>query len=566
MKKFCLATFLFVFFLGYHQNAASSSVQKRDYNNFFWGELFYPILYDDIEEVKDIEKNDALEIKPKEQKDESSKGYDVAVENISSHKKESFKIDVNVTSTVPVTVSMQGDKVIIEQVGKTSSGQMITTDEIINIDLKKLGKSRKYSIYKVPSWPFRATYYEDSDIVQLDSRYKFSTKSYSSSGHDQDITQLAFGESSIYIKNILLAAKLIDDSILEDNSGDDATDDYLTTMADQLIDFDGGVYEILGSINYSRHFINNTLSLGLQIPLVFKKHDIKLKTDLLSAVVAKIEESSSFQDSYQHDFEAFFSDILYEKGMSFNKKDTEQGIGDISVFVNYEVPTKHCERFVTGLCFVFPTAKERDTGKLWDPELGNGGFTEMSLFGSILFSKKRFLNPHCFAQATYNFAANVKRRVPKTRSYSGATIGNLGHILAMGELVSPSNSQAFSELDTTIRGFATEAKRIKISKGSELNIKVGNIFERFIFKNGFGDLFYDLCLKGRDYIGRRNPGDLFNPAILTHNTFKVSHKACFNFSYQFDEQFRMDFGCYYTFAGRNVAKEIEAKFVIGMEF
>ena len=519
--------------------------------------------------------------------EEESKGYDFAVTDISSKKKDSFKVDVNITSSVPIDVSLKDDRLVIEQVPESKfrrKGKRIGKQKVVAVDMTGIGKTERGGIYKVPTWPFESTFLEEKDLLNVDAYYKHASSAFSSAGHNQDISKLAFGETTMYIRDILLASKLVENSKVTDvtylahsNPGSLTTvalkdaQNYLSTVAAQRISFDADFDEIKTSFGYIRRFKNKNISLGIQVPVVYRKQHLKLKYDLNSAVKSKMEASEAFSNRYGDRFEDFFKDILAKKNSSFNKTDAEQGIGDFISFINWEIKSGYCERLVTGLKLIFPTAKGWDMHKLWDPPLGNGGFTELSAFGSLLLSRHNLFNPHVFTQLTYSFPANVNRRVPKRKQYTASTSGAsenkaMGDLLAMGEDVRSQANGTFDELDTIFRGFSTETKQLRIRKGAEVYLRLGNMFEKFIFKKGFGDLYYDIRAKGRDYIGRKTVADLFNASILTDNTFEIEHRAGFTFTYQFDANVRAKLGFLYTFAGRNVPKAYEGNAYLNFEF
>lgn len=432
---------------------------------------------------------------------------------------------------------------------------------LVKHGLTKKGAPKYIIVYKAPCWPYMVPSYEQKDIFTTNLSYRFSNKGYSSAGHAQDVTNLAFGESTIYVKDVLLASKLVDAGSV--NEGDYT---YLQTLANQKIDFEGEVQEAEFTFDYARHFIDNSLSFGLHVPLFYKKHDYELQYNLTSVTNSALNSDTLFQSDYGGDFGTFFNGIIAAKGMDFNKNDSEAGIGDIAMFFNYEVPTKFCERMIAGFNFVFPTSRERSVYKLWDPEFGNGGFIEASAFVSAIFAKHRFVNPHFFLQGAYNVARKVSRRIPKLKTFDGAGAFTLGGTLALGGKVHGYLNTSFSEYDTDIARFASHSERIKIRKGPALRFRVGNVFERVIFDKAFLDVFCDLYAKGRDYIGARPADDTYKTSALTLNTFETAGKIGINYNYQFDEHFRLYTGALYTFMGRNVPETYEATIALSAEF
>ena len=92
------------------------------------------------------------------------------------------------------------------------------------------------------------------------------------------------------------------------------------------------------------------------------------------------------------------------------------------------------------------------------------------------------------------------------------------------------------------------------------------MFEKFLLKNAFLDLFYDIRVKGKDYLGFWLEANQYYGSILTDNSNEVEHRIGLDFSYQFDENFRLIAGGIYSFAGRNVLKTAELNFALNIEF
>ena len=497
----------------------------------------------------------------------ASLGYDLNVKDIES------KVDVTISSTVPVNLKMQGDCLVIEQLCGNKKKRVRTrvhANKAVTVDIVQKKKEASEYLYNIPTWPVHVACFEDKDKIEVKFRYKCAGNSYSSSGHTQDLSKLVFGEDPLYVRDVLLASKLVEDGQVLDYSSGSGSGGYLGLAASHGFCFDASVDEYKLDFSYVRHFRNNDISLGVNIPFAWKKHSLSLST----TAGPILGGNSSFNAKYGEDCKLFLQDILGSKNNVLTESDTESGIGDISAFINFEITSKRWERFLTGIEVVLPTARERNVHKLWAPELGNGGFTTVSAFISSLFSYHQLVNPHIMVQGRYGFAADVPRRIPSTKSYQETSAGGmnaLGDILAMGELVrttgtNPGPATNFSEVDTTFRRFSTETEHIKLRKGSEFFLRVGNMIEEFILEGGFLDLYYDLRFKGCDYISNNKFPEEFVPEILKHNTHEVEHRAGLTFSYQFDEHVRVMAGALYSFAGRNIPKTFEANARLIVEF
>ncbi len=276
--------------------------------------------------------------------------------------------------------------------------------------------------------------------------------------------------------------------------------------------------------------------------------------------------------------EDFVEEVLSRKGIALNKKETVAGLSDVVAYVNLDIPSRYFGRFVTGVSLLVPTARERDTGKLWYNDLGNGGFVETALFTSLLWQHSRWLNPYVHMKGSYSFAANVYRRIPMTNTYDGVNFnvdtrigpGQPVHgLIIFGEslkLLSPPADPTFAEPDSTVRGFADQVKKIKIQPGATFFCRVGNTIDALFTYKGFLDLYYDLYVKGKDYISGRHVDDAYVPSLINHNTWVISHTLGLDYSYQFDAQYRIRFGINYAFAGRNTPKTFGAELGFNAEF
>lgn len=427
-------------------------------------------------------------------------------------------------------------------------------------------------IYKVPFWPFYSLIYQQGGIFQIDASFDFVTESYSSGGDIQDLSNLVFSQKDMCVSDILLVSRLLDEGIVNPSGGVDLEKLYFYILADQPLIFDASMNKQEISLNYAKHFARGDVSWGFQIPLVRRKNELKLTSDISDDIRRKLYEATQGKNSGPNffeihgDLEGFVKDILEQKGLIFNKKDSEFGLGDISTFINFEFDWKKCERLLAGINFLFPSSKDQDTSKLWDPELGQG-FIKTEFFGSILFGKSRFFNPHVFAQLSISLPKSVKRRVPELISYDGI---DPAPCTPTKDLIYGNNAlykEPFAdEPDTMVRYFADTAKKIKIYPNPEFFLRIGNMFERFLFKRSFLDLFYDLLLKGKDYLRKKSDSEQYYKSVITKNSYKIAHTLGLNYSYQFDEHFRLNLGGRFTVAGRNAERLFQINLSLNSEF
>ncbi|KKP24879.1 MAG: hypothetical protein SZ59_C0001G0197 [candidate division TM6 bacterium GW2011_GWF2_28_16] len=453
----------------------------------------------------------------------------------------------------------------------------------------------KVFIYKTPAWPFYTQPFMQRNIFQVNFDFDFATQSFGSGGEKQDLSVLLFGKSDIKLSDILLAARLMKEDKIYWQPAPQAQPvayynplHYYYILANQALDFDASYDKQSLNLNLARHFHEGDCTLGLQLPFVRRHNSIKLTSDISAADQKTLQDAvyapaqicpadplalpgPDFMERYGS-LENFLIDILDAKGIKLNSSDTETGIGDLSLFLNAEFDWREAERVFAGVNFIMPTAKKINTNKLWDPELGHGGFYYLEFFGSVLFSENRWFNPHLFVSALFGLPAKVNRRVPEYISYDGVTpadgmpINDLllspkQQIYALG-----ANGVFTNEPDSTVRLFSDTVQKVKITHRPEFLFRIGNMFERFISRNGFFDIYYDLSFRAKDYISHDFDSTKYNASVLTDSTWFISNKIGVAYNYQVDDKFRFNLGFQYTFAGVNIEELFKLNLNLSFEF
>lgn len=427
-----------------------------------------------------------------------------------------------------------------------------------------------------PHWPFVGLDYYKKDIVEARGATSWATKAHNSSGRRRDISELLFKDKPLLLQDILLPSKLLRCDLLQalsavrEEQGRDvrlSEFHYLHFLGCKCIDFKTSTHRNELSLNYARHFLDNDLSFGVEIPLVHRKNNIELCSKLSQdeREFLRSIKAPQFYDRFP-DFACFFNEILKGRNIEFNQSDSEFSIGDVATSLTLTINTRHAERFITGFRVRFPTARCRNINKLWDPELGNGGFFELALYAGLLFSFRHWLNPHVFVHAGWHSSADVPRRVPVFRRYDG-----LKPTKEVSELLHFGDEVHFTELpfcvpDTCVRRFSPECLTIRIHRGPVLNVRIGNIFDKFLFRKGQLDVYYDLFLKGRDYIGDRRQDKEFDASPLTRNSYQVDHRLGAHYYYYWDRKTRVGLGAQYSVEGRNILQNVQIDASISHEF
>jgi hypothetical protein len=322
------------------------------------------------------------------------------------------------------------------------------------------------------------------------------------------------------------------------------------------------------SVDFARYLKGKDFLCGFQVPFGYKAHRLKLSSDI--NFIANISQAAQEQLIYASSrLSEILNYALVAKNLWYHPKTSITGIGDITTFLSLQINTKYVERLLVGLKALWPTSKDPDTRKLWAPSLGKG-FTTLSWYGSVLFHQQRsYLNPHMMMEISYSWPAHKKRRVPKKIVNTNTDSQSLSDTdFARGNLIQlpSSNRKTFSEWDTYIPGFADNVRSVKITPGAEVYVRLGNIFEKVIFRESFLDVFYDFRAKFKDRIGSGLARDVWNPDILNINSHEIEHRICADFTYQFDGKTRLQTGFKYAFDGVNVPEAFECNIDVNIEF
>lgn len=437
-------------------------------------------------------------------------------------------------------------------------------------------------IYKIPKWPFEAIFYGENNLFDFEFKVHGATKSYSSSGHTDDLSQLVFGKKQFKLQDILLASKLLKEGKISaptSNFQPDPNDPgfvmpgsqyhYFYILADQPIIFDASTCSQDINFKYARHFLNGDLSLAIEIPIKRTQNNLRLASEISSDLKSTLYYSQPSFYSFYSNLSDLIDTILDVQGVRFKKHETEWGFGDLKLSCHAELDTRQLERCLVGASLLFPTAGDSTINRLWAPELGNGGFVEFSVFTSALWGIHSCFNPHLFMTAIGSAPAYLDKRTPQIISYNGIdpTPGyGIENLLTLGNSGLIFNTNSFNEIDTIIPRFARESVDLKIHRGGMVFARFGNIIDHFFSSHASLDTFYDVRLKGKDYCASQQENEEFIPSYITQNTFQVAHRIGVNFLYQFNRRKRLSVEGLYTFAGRNVPQTYEGAITFSCEF
>jgi hypothetical protein len=441
---------------------------------------------------------------------------------------------------------------------------------------------RYADLYVVPAWQKPIQFYENHMQAIFDVQYQYAEQCYNSASSDayNNITKLAFGDQSIRIQDLLLASKLMRaGSVMVAGPftylSQTPADNYLHYFANEIVNFSGQMHRCQASIDLSKYFFNEQVLAGLRVPVVYGNNILRANmqcTDtLLGLPSAAIDANAiDFTHRYGGDVNRFLRDILHVKGFT-RLGGKEIGLGDFSFYVSTAFQSRRFEKALLGLTLTVPTAKQPLTDVLWAPELGNGGFFQLGLDGAMLLHYNAAINPHGQVSITGFIPAQQKQRVPRkvdiTGDARGARVATLlhGQTLAFADRISFNQLHEISDYDTTVRGFGDTVSLVRITKGPQLKIRLGNVFEHCLWHRCSLDIYYDLHIKARDAFGGFDR-TIYNFSIMQENTDQIAHGIGGQYTYQHNHDMRLRLGTRYIFAGKNVPKLFELTGAVNYSF
>lgn len=507
-------------------------------------------------------------------------------------------------------------------------------------------------LYKSPAWPTAAQFFENKDFFNVSSFYNYAQDCYDSKGYSSgsNITRLFFGEErNLAPRDLFLASKLVEDGKAIINIDSRLA---VPTNKNANPNDDAGTLSFIGRtetyglhFDFVRYLIAKSLACGIELPVLYRRNKLRSKQlDDADNTPANIQLRNGLEAKGFAGQDAGFLEL----------GGSAAGLGDVAMFLNGQFDSKHFDKLVTGVRIQFPTGKKASQFKIWAPDLGNGGFSEIAAYTNMVVSYKQCLNPHLSIQGGFSLPAHVDRRIPKkltitvdratarqfaintlvakgintitggpgaseapelvtygtavgiangpaaigavaNRVAAGATdapniadtrtklglvsgfqadiktaIGKLGSHVPISTVLAADqklaladkssvwiNSAAITdEYDSQVNNMGDTVTTVKMIRGPELKVRLGNMVEHCFMRRGFLDMFYDLRIKGRDYISGVSADD-FNIELLRKNSYQVEHRLGLDYSYQFDLFTRARLGLAYTVAGKNVPKALD---------
>jgi hypothetical protein len=443
--------------------------------------------------------------------------------------------------------------------------------------------------YAAPAWPLYATRFEKGDYMRGSVQYQHVENMYDSSGSNRDVSALYFGQRDISFKDVFLVSQLAVDrkvkpiqlpkTAASGTTPADYSNNAFVYLADKKIIFKALQDRVVAPISYTRHFWNNTVALGVIIPVVYQQNSLKYQFENIDDLKNKFAGMGDIiGGNFGSDAQAFLEYLLKEKGFDAAQKNmSKTGLGDLSVFLQWTLKESEYQYVNIGARLTLPTSLQQDVSLLWGPQLDEG-YPMFSGYMTALFTKHPVINPHLFLQVSVAAPVNHLMRVARTVSYNGSNnneskafwqkaLAGSEYVEEMGNPpVSTTNFESFSDLNSTISPLAESFRDVRIAPGASFEASFGNMFNNIGLDGLAFDVWYNLYVKGSDSIQENGyeSGD-WSFVDLAENTNVIRHFVGAQVSYQI-KNFRMYIDGGYVIAGRNTPATISAQLGLSVEF
>jgi hypothetical protein len=228
------------------------------------------------------------------------------------------------------------------------------------------------------------------------------------------------------------------------------------------------------------------------------------------------------------------------------------GISDLDLEFFYEHALTDYAYGELMLGFRVPTAEAANTAVgPYAAQLGNNKHWEVKLGGALSWKPLNVLNIH--VDGHYAFVLPHEEKVRAT--YKGSKIKNVGPLVD----ASVNWNYFVGRVDATV--FHLKNKGLSNMIGYEIYWKDRDtvIFPANYYKTWLGQKF------GSDGHPQENLSPL-DPALLTSNTERIAHRCRLETSMRMTDQCELYFGIGYTFAGKNMPRELDGSFGMMVSF
>lgn len=441
--------------------------------------------------------------------------------------------------------------------------------------------------------------------TQLVLRSSVATKGFNDDSQRRPLANALFG-GDVTLKSIYLPSKLaalnkvridnvdarelIRPQAATEGFGSYASDQYVfllsgATLNPNLeareagIDFNTAFRFILGE----RQGIQGIV--GLLVPIKTRLHIFNLNVkggSLFTASfspfgVIRNNPLDQFNLAYTGLLDFFERGVLEPKGLEFKGRQRAIGVGDINVFCLFDfadyLELLSCLQVGTNM--ILPSGKVASQNVLFEPGLGAGALQFDFFVNTVFSTRARMFNPafHLVWNIAPSYATT--QRIPKRITNAerqqisslAATAKGLFNIQTVPEVFRNYYVDPFSEFDSDVPAFASNAFPITLSRAQRILIGVGSYAYDILSTGAQLAIFYDIMHKGADkFVLDKTAckGQSLNVKALdldiagaSELTSERSHSLSWTLSYQFKNLIELNIGSQHVIAGKNVMRTHE---------
>jgi len=366
--------------------------------------------------------------------------------------------------------------------------------------------------------------------------------------------------------------------------GSYANDLYTTLLAPMQIDFNVRQQEAGANISAVYNFDiadcwNITAAIGATLPVKSFMTDVDLAFEngtlfdpgAFAQGLTEVTENTlvQFYNDYQSTEDFFIREVLEPKGIAFEGRQVEVGIGDFALFglVDFGGMWQYTDGLQVGLTIVFPSGRQASGDVLFEPSLGGGAYRFEPFFNAIFNSPSPVFNP------TINLVGSIALRhstdkTGGTRIGQTVTIQDRVTVESVPDLIFPARfgipglssyyvglqGTTTSELNSTIPAFADSKVPASIKPGSRFQVGIGNYFFN-VFDLGFRlGLFYYFDMKFKDSVKVDPCYGNFDTCTLEKYSEERRHSIGANLTYKFRNMLELNVGTQDVIGGRNTKR------------
>lgn len=435
--------------------------------------------------------------------------------------------------------------------------------------------------------------------VSVQFSHAWAGKGFDGSGVSVDPASVAMGKSGVCIKDLFVASNLLyNDHATVVRSVSDPIPlgsnrrHFLHLLAGQPINFVSSSTQQECLLSYERLFLNNTVRLQVQVPLVRREHTLSLSPDseisrvnraalaeasaqnnpLIRSALGDMRPSDApvFYDKYSS-MEDFLGQTLDSIGIEYQKKQEAMGLGNVVCDVSLQRPLRYVDDFRLGARITFGTGRAASGLSLWQPSTGTSA-TVIDLSLHSAWHRGAMINPYIDMSLGYSFPYQAARRIPFALSYDGAShdgarmMEAYSRSIPFSELITLGNVSFGRVPETQVSAFSSTAQNVLVRNGMSFKFAVGNSCEQCFGKPFSLTFGYEFAASQSESYSGINEHHAYATEVATANTHRIGHRLLLGAGYRLNALCSIDGGLLYQFAGRNTEAQVRLGGGVALHF